>query len=131
MRCVVTGNGPDGRSKVVSVVEFDSSAALWRSPVPTVTPPDDTEPMDLDVGPGGLRYLAASFTPGTSYDMHWTATIDVDTVLRGSVDLVLDEETVRLEVGDCAVVAGVRHGWRAGPDGTLMTVLVLGAAPPR
>jgi hypothetical protein len=49
--------------------------------------------------------------------------------VTGSVDLVLDTGALTLQSGDCAVVTGVDHGWRVGPNGCRLSVIILGAAP--
>jgi hypothetical protein len=32
--------------------------------------------------------------------------------------------------GDCVVVTGVGHAWRPGPEGCVMSVVVIGTPPP-
>lgn len=53
--------------------------------------------------------------PDSQTPMHHTDTLDLQTVLSRSVDLVLDDGAHRLDEGDLVVLAGVDHAWRGGP----------------
>jgi hypothetical protein len=44
--------------------------------------------------------------------------------------LILDDGGHPLVAGDSAVVTGVDHGWRAGPEGCRLTVMTFGVSPP-
>lgn len=139
MRCLITGTGSDGRSGVVKVLEFDEPASpvdvvsLWRArggPLPS-RPSGRAETQDLGVRPGGVRWVVSRWAPGSDAAiMHHTDTVDLDLVLAGSIDLLLDDGTHRLDAGDCVVITGVDHAWRAGPDGCTLSVVLLGTAPP-
>jgi quercetin dioxygenase-like cupin family protein len=72
--------------------------------------------------------MVVQYQPGAVYPRHQTPTVDFDSVLAGSIELLLDDGAHLLEVGDCVVVNGVDHGWRAGDQGVAMAVLMLGAA---
>jgi quercetin dioxygenase-like cupin family protein len=76
-----------------------------------------------------MRWVVAEWVPGFEYGMHHTDTIDFDVVLAGSVELTLDDGVHPMGVGDCVVVTGVDHAWRAGPDGCTLSVLSLGTPP--
>ncbi len=52
--------------------------------------------------------------------------MDLHTVVQGSITLMLGDGEQVLEPGDCAVVAGVDHAWRAGPDGCVESVVMVG-----
>lgn len=86
--------------------------------------------LDLVVPPGALRWTMIEYVPGAEFAMHHTDTVDFDVVLAGSVELILDDGAHPLAVGDSAVVTGVDHAWRAGPDGCRLAVMTIGAAPP-
>ena len=62
--------------------------------------------------------------------MHHTDTIDYDIVLAGSVELILDDGAHLLGPGDCVVITGVDHAWRAGPDGVILSVALIGSTRP-
>lgn len=86
--------------------------------------------VDLVVAPGALRWARIEYAPDAVVAMHHTDTVDFDVVLSGSVELILDDGAHQLAPGDSAVVTGVDHGWRAGPQGCRLSVLTIGAAPP-
>ena len=131
MRGFVTGGGPDGRSRVEREVQLTDASVrnLWVSATgaPTLgldlSKPDT---MDLGVAPGGMRWAIVNYAPGQESPMHWTRTLDFDAVVRGSVTLNLDEGSIELTPGDCVVLPGVRHGWRAGPEGCTFTCAIHG-----
>lgn len=86
--------------------------------------------LDLVVPPGSLRWALIEYAPGGEFAMHHTDTVDFDVVLSGSVELILDDGGHLLEAGDGAVITGVDHAWRAGPDGCRLNVMTIGASPP-
>jgi len=87
--------------------------------------------LDLGVAAGAVNWLLIDYAPGLTLPMHHTDTVDLDTVLSGSVELILDDGAHPLAPGDTAVVAGVDHGWRAGPDGCRLGLVAIGALPAR
>src|SRR5712675_710690 len=46
-----------------------------------------------------------------SPSMHRTNTLDISTVLRGEVYLVLDEDEILLKPTDTVIIQGTNHGW--------------------
>jgi quercetin dioxygenase-like cupin family protein len=87
--------------------------------------------LDLAVPPGAMRWTVIDYAPGAGFSMHHTDTVDLDVVLPGSVDLILDDGEHPLAAGDSVVVTGVDHAWRAGTDGCRLSVMTIGAPPPR
>jgi quercetin dioxygenase-like cupin family protein len=85
--------------------------------------------LDLGVPPGTMRWTVIDYAPGAAFSMHHTDTVDLDVVLSGSVDLILDDGEHPLAAGDSAVVTGVDHGWRAGPEGCRLNVMTIGVSP--
>lgn len=140
MRCYITGSVSPGGSTVVRVVEVDptGNTSLWplEDGLPGVASALAGVPRDLGVQRGGCRWLTAFFPTGSGVpvngthpaSMHWTKTTDFDLVLAGQMELILESTSVTLEAGDAAVIAGVQHSWRAGPDGCLMLALLVDAA---
>jgi quercetin dioxygenase-like cupin family protein len=61
--------------------------------------------------------------------MHRTDTLDFAVILEGSVELTLDDGVHPLLPGDCVVVQGVDHAWRAGEQGCVLCGINLGTAP--
>jgi hypothetical protein len=138
MRWLVTGVDADGRSCVLSETQFPpaaDNANPWQQ-MYIVEPPLSPRPptrgafTDLQIPVGGMHWLAFRFTPNQEADNHYTDTLDLDTVIEGSMELVLDDGSHQLEPGDCVVISGVDHTWRAGSDGCLMTFAMLGTPAP-
>jgi hypothetical protein len=78
----------------------------------------------LDCPPGVIRWCVTRFGPGYESKMHTTHTIDLDVVLDGELELVLDDGSVVLGPGDGVVVPGVRHAWRTKSGATFLYCLV-------
>ena len=87
--------------------------------------------LDLAVPVGAMRWTVIDYAPGARFSMHHTDTVDLDVVLSGSADLILDDGEHPLAPGDGAVVRGVDHAWRAGPEGCRLSIVTIGASPPR
>jgi quercetin dioxygenase-like cupin family protein len=43
--------------------------------------------------------------------MHKTDTLDVITVVRGEIYLVLEDREILMKPSDTAIIQGVKHGW--------------------
>lgn len=145
MRCVITGSDAQGRSFVVREQTINpprpgtySRTVLWSGiladtgefPTGQGNPPGQVELMKpgehLGVPPGNTTWVMTWDVEST---MHWSPTIDFDVVVVGATTLILDSGEVELGVGDCALVPGVRHAWRPGPEGVLLACLFTGVAP--
>ncbi|MCY4036691.1 MAG: hypothetical protein OXF64_04480 [bacterium] len=128
MRCVITANDEQGRSFVAREIEIGSGVTdvfaiddvASLAPLADVVDWGDEMPV-----PGGVRWLFSRVAPGQCWEMHATPTIDLDVIIEGEMDLILDSGTVTLRAGDSALVTG-RHGSRGGPDGCLMSIILLG-----
>jgi len=139
MRQLVTGVDADGRSCVVAehpiaARTIDRSRRLVAfktetDPAPP-RPPGRGEYVDLGVPVGTTQIMLTQWASDFSYGMHHTDTIDFDTVLEGSVVLILDDGRHVLEAGDVAVITGVDHAWEAGPEGATVSFVFLGTPPP-
>lgn len=82
---------------------------------------DGDSPLHLDGPPSSesgwrVDWHRTVFGPDTSARKHSTPTFDVDLVITGEVDLVLENGEVRLGPGDTVVIPGVVHGWRTGSE---------------
>lgn len=80
----------------------------------------------FEVAEGATKWIITEFGPHVEVPIHQTATVDYGTVLRGGLTLVLETGDVELAAGDGVVIAGVRHGWRSGPDGAAMSTVLVG-----
>jgi quercetin dioxygenase-like cupin family protein len=137
MRMIVTGVR-DGKTCLVEDREFPASEPemdlnaildLQLDALPP-RPPGRGEFLDTGIAPGALRWFRVKFSPNAVTEMHHTNTVDLHTIISGSVDLVLDDGAHRLEPGDNAMISGVDHGWRAGPEGCLTSIVILGTPAP-
>ena len=138
VRCLITGVDASGRSCVArerevafaELVEGLHVDALFR----TTSGPPGPRPhgrgalVDLGVGPGQCSVAVWRFDPDSAVEVHHTDSLDVDVVVEGSIDLVLDDGPHPLGPGDSVVVTGVDHAWRAGPDGCVLVATNVGTA---
>ena len=142
-RILVTGVDAEGRSCAVrhdpiTLIGDLSDGGIAYSPLYTaVSNPSiaggggrAADYFDLGVAPGATSWMVVEYAPRLTFSMHHTDTVDLDTVLAGSAEIVLDDGTHQLVAGDCVVVTGVDHGWRAGPDGCTLSVMAIGASSP-
>jgi quercetin dioxygenase-like cupin family protein len=139
MRQLITGVDGEGRSCVVAehevrprtddrshrMINFSTST----NPAPP-RPPGFGELRDLEVPVGTTRLMLLQWPPGVAFGMHHTDTIDIDTVLEGSVTLTLDDGPHVLEAGDVVVITGVDHAWESGPEGSTISFVFLGTPSP-
>jgi quercetin dioxygenase-like cupin family protein len=140
VRQIVTGVDADGRSCVVDehvngpaptgdrVIVHRAFETATSPPPPR--PPGHSDFIDLKVAVGVARLINVQWAPGATARMHYTDSVDFDTVVEGSIDIILDDGPHRLEAGDTVVVNGVDHAWEAGPSGCTVSVLVLGGPSP-
>jgi quercetin dioxygenase-like cupin family protein len=137
MRMIVTG-AMDGRSCVVREIDYGARSSDF-SIVPALDamvaelpprPPGGSAFADLQVPPGKIVWQRVHFPPGGEFPFHVTDTIDCHTIVAGSMELLLDDGAHRLEVGDCAMVNGVDHGWRVGPEGCTSSLMLIGTPKP-
>jgi mannose-6-phosphate isomerase-like protein (cupin superfamily) len=59
----------------------------------------------------GIAHGTEGRRPPRHPDMHWTRSVDYAIVLRGEIDMLLDETEVRLKAGDVVVQQGTNHAW--------------------
>lgn len=140
MRTLITGVDAEGRSCVVSddPLTLDQLAPGFAMGIPFATSasPPPSRPagsaplIDQGIAPGLVRWMVVDLGPGSETPMHHTDTLDLETVVSGSVDLVLDDGAHPLQPGDLVVLTGVDHAWRAGPDGCRLSAVLIGTPPP-
>jgi quercetin dioxygenase-like cupin family protein len=102
---------------------------MWRT---ASLPPELPQPLadhgavsTAEVPAVGSRWILVKWPPGADAFFHRTDTLDYDVVLSGQVTLLLEDGEVVLDAGDSVVIPGVVHGWRAGPEGCVSSVVVL------
>jgi enoyl-CoA hydratase/carnithine racemase len=101
---------------------------VW--PRPRLLPAGVGEYRDLGVPVGTMRWLRTRFPANQVRPTHYTNTIDCHTVVDGWIELLLDDGAHRLMPGDSAIVKGVDHGWRIGPAGCSVSMILLGTPGP-
>jgi quercetin dioxygenase-like cupin family protein len=138
MRRLVAGVDQQGRSCVVTNVEVEFGVREGRGVVaveqlyatdgtpPRLQPVGRADKLDMGFGPG-LGWMMIRWEPGSEWPPHYTDTVDLDIVLDGTIELLLDDGAHRLEAGDSVVVHGVDHAWRVGKEGCTMCVTAIGA----
>jgi len=101
-------------------------ADIWEtSGLPTPDAPDPmSEPRPFTIEPAGTGMRIRYQVWGPNLDsstMHATDTLDINFILAGEVELLLEEgRSIMLRAGDALVLPAVQHGWRAGPEGVTM-----------
>ena len=140
VRRVVTGLDAEGRSTVL----FDGSRSgdgpqvLWHSPVNPADNAggDDAGAIDFSGemfrSPGSMFMLfeLPPAAPGEPPLVHATNTIDYIVVLKGRIELQLEDGSVELDPGDCVIQRGTIHAWRALDGKPAVSVGVLLPAHP-
>jgi mannose-6-phosphate isomerase-like protein (cupin superfamily) len=94
---------------------------------------DAPEPWELEPRADGMKILNLELkpveddgSPITEGGWHATATIDVDIVIEGSVEMYLpDLPPVTLQPGDTLIQRGTNHRWRAVGNRSLRMVTVM------
>jgi len=131
MRRIVTGVDGAGLSCVVELTTLDGAPRqCLYSLAPGELPPRPVGHgvvRDVHVPLGHVQWDVYHWPPDSAFPgVHQTDTTDLHTVVRGSITLILGDGDHLLEPGDCAVVAGVDHAWRAGADGCVESVVIVG-----
>jgi mannose-6-phosphate isomerase-like protein (cupin superfamily) len=153
VRRVVAGTDQHGAAKIVHdgdpammfVVGDDAAplaalADIWEFGGPVCTSDqggDPPEPFELEPRGGGAKILdveleaAEPGSPTPDAGWHATATIDVDVIVAGSVEMYLpDLPPVILGAGDIVVQRGTNHLWHAvGTEPLRMTTVMVGVRP--
>ncbi len=62
--------------------------------------------------------------------MHATATLDLEWVIEGEIELEVEDGCVRLGPGDCAIQRGTQHRWRVVGEGPCTYVVAMFALDP-
>ena len=142
MQRLVTGVDENGASCIVDEGELaletsdgfpGFSMAIVYSTHDSPPPPRPaarSDLLDLGLAPGFVRWMVIDYEPNAVFSMHHTDSVDFDLVLHGSVEVTLDDGVHRLGSGDCIVMTGVDHGWRAGPEGCRLSVTAIGTPQP-
>jgi quercetin dioxygenase-like cupin family protein len=138
-RLLITGVDAAGRSCVVEDLALGSPSAdrgfhamvAYTSPdaAPPTSAPGASDHLEIGLPPGQMQWMIVDYEPDQSFPMHYTRTIDLDTVLQGSVELELGDGVHTLAAGDCVIIPGVDHAWKAGESGCRLSVTFIGTQP--
>ena len=133
--CVVSDAPPPGTPEAGT--SKGAMAELWHLPGPPLSVLSGGEipdgPWELEPLPGGIAWRLVQLPPSAeaaggratgddprySKDrpgFHHTDSIDFIQLLEGEVELELDEQTLLLRAGDCAIQRGTWHAWRNRGD---------------
>lgn len=123
-RRIVTGHDPQGRATVARDELVDNVTARRPGHRSFVLWSTDEVPADLGVPVDsattslsqrsvdrGTVFRIVEYAPGVASARHQTDSIDYAVVVSGEIDLVLDDEVVRLRAGDTLVQRGTAHDW--------------------
>lgn len=139
---VVTGHDANGRSCFKSedfsptrLVPSNDAAFLlmWTTPTVPADNNDETDGRSRDVGTtlvGGSAFRIIDMLPGQQSPMHRTNSIDYGIVLKGQIELEL-EDGRRKTIGENGVIVqrGTNHLWRNTTDEPCRIAFILIEAP--
>jgi len=123
VRRVVTGHDANGKAKVlidevakniISARPGAQSCVFWTTEGFPVSNDGDADASTRKVGttlPGGCVFRVVEFGPGVSPRNHRTDSIDFAVVMKGEIDMELDDSVVHLKAGDVLVQRGTIHNW--------------------
>ena len=137
IRRVVTGHKPDGKATVLideiskDHVSFRKGADVWNIWSTKKLPADNDDATDGAKGvagtaiKGGSVFRVIEYAPGVIPRNHRTDSIDYAVILKGEIEMELDDECVRLRAGDVLVQRGTIHNWVNRSNETCIIAFVL------
>lgn len=143
VRRVVTGHDTNGKAivkidEVCTHVREGRPGALACNIWTTQGFPVDNDGQD-DAGrapvgttmKGGTVFRMIEFKPGVASRMHRTDSIDYLVILKGEIDMALDDGVeVHVKAGDVMVQRGTIHNWiNRGTESCFVAVILVDAKP--
>jgi quercetin dioxygenase-like cupin family protein len=142
IRRVVTGHDAAGRA-VVAIDEVSqrtftnrpgaTGINIWTTegfPVDNDGSEDTSTRQVATTLPGGTIFRVLEFAPGVTPRNHRTDSIDYAVIMRGEIDMVLDDTTVTLRAGDVLVQRGTIHNWvNNGTEPCVIAFILIEAKP--
>jgi quercetin dioxygenase-like cupin family protein len=141
-RRVVTGHDADGRAIVlidemaknmVSARPGATASVVWTTegfPVDNVGSDDQGQRRTGTTLANGSVFRVLELMPGSAPRNHRTDSIDYAVVIKGEIDMELDEETVHLKAGDMLVQRGTIHNWvNRGTEPCVIAFVLIAAEP--
>ena len=142
LRRVVTGHDDKGHAKVMIDEQVTNAfsprpgaqfSVIWTSEGMPANNDGFEDPSNRKIGTtidNGAVFRVVSFGPGVAPRNHRTDSIDYAVVMSGEIDMVLDNETVRLKAGDVLVQRGTVHNWINNGDVPCVIAFTLISAKP-
>ena len=142
LRRVVTGHDDKGHAKVMIDEQVTNAfsprpgaqfSVIWTSEGMPANNDGFEDPSNKKIGTtidNGAVFRVVSFGPGVAPRNHRTDSIDYAVVMSGEIDMVLDNETVRLKAGDVLVQRGTVHNWINNGDVPCVIAFTLISAKP-
>ncbi|MNR09437.1 Cupin domain protein [compost metagenome] len=125
IRRIVTGHSPQGTAVFTSDEEFETliiptgdaaMATIWTTATVPADCNDETDGAKRDAGTtlkGGSVIRIVDMLPGASSPLHRTDSIDYGIVIRGEIELELENEvSKKIGPGQIIVQRGTLHTWR-------------------
>lgn len=110
------GVAPPATGSILSIVEFPPEASR-----PGASSEEMLREMGVSAGGEAPRH------PG----MHRTPSVDYAIVLKGEIDMLLDDSEVHLKAGDVIVQQGTNHAWaNRGKEPCQIAFVLIGARVP-
>lgn len=143
VRRVVTGHDENGKA-VVKIDELMSEPrstrsgheghGVWATDVYPADLNTDADGKAIEPGPPGStasKIRVTKYGPGVSSRMHRTHSLDYLVILKGEIDMVLDDGViVHLREGDVCVQRGTIHNWvNNGAEPCVIAFVLLSADP--
>jgi quercetin dioxygenase-like cupin family protein len=137
IRRVVTGHKTDGKATVLidemskDLVSFRKGANVYNIWSTKNLPANNDDATDGAKGiagttvKGGSVFRVIEYEPGVLPRNHRTDSIDYAIILKGEIEMELEDECVRLRAGDVLVQRGTIHNWVNRSNETCIIAFVL------
>ena len=142
LRRVVTGHDDNGRAVVlidetatnqVSARPGATASVVWTTegfPVDNNGHEDEGRRQTGTTLANGTVFRVLELAPGSAPRNHRTDSIDYAVVMKGEIDMELDDTTVHLKAGDVLVQRGTIHNWvNRGTEPCLIAFVLIAAEP--
>ena len=142
LRRVVTGHDENGRAVVlideiatnlVSARPGATASVVWTTegfPVDNNGSADQSRRQTGTTLPNGTVFRVLELAPGNAPRTHRTDSIDYAVVMKGEIDMELDDTTVHLKAGDVLVQRGTIHNWvNRGTEPCVIAFVLIAAEP--
>ena len=110
-----------------------NSSVIWSNDTLPANNDGNDDPSGKKIATtidGGAVFRVISFAPGVTPRNHRTDSLDYAVVISGEIDMILDDETVRLRAGDVMVQRGTVHNWNNNGSVPCVIAFVLISAKP-